>query len=199
MTREEAIKYLKELPFLSLKSNSDWAVEQDINNQVAVHMAILALEQQPCEDAISRDDALKALDYDIKSFEFKSGVSRHMNEIANLLNTIYEIQSDNIKALPPVQPKYNTSEWCRTCSEYDQDKHCCPRFNRVIRNAVEEVKKPKTGHWIGIYDGYADGNPVYDSWECSECGAEFIQDEIDFDYCPYCGVKMVEPQGSKEL
>jgi len=38
MTREEAIKCLKELPFLSLKSNSDWAVEKDINNQVAVRM-----------------------------------------------------------------------------------------------------------------------------------------------------------------
>ena len=61
-----------------------------------------------CEDTISRGDALKALDYDIKSFEFKSGVGRHMNEIANLLNTIYEIQSDNIKALPSVQPKIKT-------------------------------------------------------------------------------------------
>lgn len=64
-----------------------------------------ALEQEPCEDTISRVDALKALDYDIKSFEFKNGVSRHMNEIANLLNAIYEIQSNNIKALPPVQSK----------------------------------------------------------------------------------------------
>jgi len=68
-------------------------------------------KQVECEDAISRADALKALDYDIKSFEFKSGVSKHMNEIANLLNTIYEIQSDNIKALPPVQPKIKTGKW----------------------------------------------------------------------------------------
>ena len=68
-------------------------------------------KQVGCEDAISRADALKALDYDIKSFEFKSGVSKHMNEIANLLNTIYEIQSDNIKALPPVQPKIKTGKW----------------------------------------------------------------------------------------
>jgi hypothetical protein len=44
------------------------------------------------------------------------------------------------------QPKYNTDEWCHDCSEYNQDKHCCPRFNRVIRNAVEEIKQPKTGH-----------------------------------------------------
>ena len=73
--------------------------------------AIELLEQQPCENAISRDDALKALAYDIESFEFKSGVGKHMNEIAKLLNTIYEIQSNNIKALPPVQPKPKTGHW----------------------------------------------------------------------------------------
>jgi hypothetical protein len=150
------------------------------------------LEQQPCEDPISRKDALKALDYDIKSFEFKSGVDRHMNEIANLLNTIYEIQSDNIKALPPVQPKYNTSEWCHDCSEYNQDKHCCPRYNKVIRSAVEEMKQSKTGHWI--YD------KRLENWKCSECGrtpktigyvgrAEFMREH--FKFCNHCGAKMI--------
>jgi hypothetical protein len=31
-------------------------------------------------------------------------------------------------------------EWCDTCREYDSERHCCPRYNRVIREAVEEVK-----------------------------------------------------------
>ena len=84
---------------------------------------------QPCEDAISRADALKALDYDIKSFEFKSGVGRHMNEIANLLNTIYEIQSDNIKALPPVQPKPRTGHWIQTC-EADENGNATYRCSK---------------------------------------------------------------------
>jgi hypothetical protein len=56
-------------------------------------------------DCISRDSAIKALDYDIESFEFKSGVSKHMDDIAKLLNIIYEIQVNNIKALPPVTPQ----------------------------------------------------------------------------------------------
>lgn len=74
-----------------------------------LRMAIKALE--PCEDCISRDSAIKAMDYDIKSFEFKSGVSRYMDDIAKLLNTIYEIQVNNIKSLPPVTPQQRTGHW----------------------------------------------------------------------------------------
>ena len=57
------------------------------------------------EDCINRDGAIKALGYDIKHFEFKSGVSKHMDDIAKLLNTIYETQVNNIKALPSVTPQ----------------------------------------------------------------------------------------------
>ena len=56
-------------------------------------------------DCIIRDSAIKALDYDIKCFEFKPGVSKHMDDIAKLLNTIYEIQVNNIKDLPSVTPQ----------------------------------------------------------------------------------------------
>lgn len=28
-------------------------------------------------------------------------------------------------------------EWCTDCKEYDTEKKCCPRFNRVIRGAME--------------------------------------------------------------
>ena len=46
----------------------------------------------------------------------------------------------------------------------------------------------KHGYWIGLdYDGYADGSPVYTSFECSECGAEYEHDET---YCPNCGALM---------
>ena len=31
-------------------------------------------------------------------------------------------------------------EWCSDCKEYDSEKHCCPRFNRVIRQTVEQLK-----------------------------------------------------------
>ena len=56
-------------------------------------------------------------------------------------------------------------------------------------DAVEVVH----GEWIGTqYDGYADGFPVYDLWECSNCREEYESegDPPPFNYCPNCGAKM---------
>ena len=55
-------------------------------------------------------------------------------------------------------------------------------------DAVEVVH----GRWIPLeYDGYADGNPVWDLWECSECQEEHSGDEDTLTpYCPNCGAKM---------
>ncbi len=47
-----------------------------------------------------------------------------------------------IKALEQ-EPCYNPDEWCHDCKEYDHDKHCCPRFNKVIRNTAEEMKQTR--------------------------------------------------------
>lgn len=45
---------------------------------------------------------------------------------------------DTIRELPTAKP--DMDEWCDDCKEYDHEKHCCPRFNRVIRTAMEEAK-----------------------------------------------------------
>ena len=83
-----------------------------------------------------------------------------------------------------------TFKWCTDCREYDQEKHCCHRWSKVIRDTVEEMKQePKTGHWKDI--------PHYKdiAWECSECG-HFTT--LKHSYCPECGAKMVEPQESED-
>lgn len=49
------------------------------------------------------------------------------------------------------------------------------------------------GRWIGLeYDGYADGFPVYNLWECSECGEEVRGEDVPdtHPYCNGCGAKM---------
>lgn len=59
-------------------------------------------------------------------------------------------------------------------------------------SAAEKAGEPKRGEWVGVeYDGYADGNPVYDLWECSVCGEEH-NGEADTlpNFCPNCGAKM---------
>ena len=76
-------------------------------------------------------------------------------------------------------------EWCHTCKEYDQERHCCQRFIYVISHSVarlEEEYKPKAGKWIRI---------AYDIYECSECHQYVKTSDIDaYDWCHHCGAKM---------
>ena len=48
------------------------------------------------------------------------------------------------------------------------------------------------GTWEGTADGYADGELVYDTWTCSECGYTVDTDNTDelTRFCPNCGAKM---------
>jgi len=47
--------------------------------------------------------------------------------------------------VPSVQPNFD--EWCDDCKEYDKERHSCPRWNRVIRETVEDMKAAQPG-WI---------------------------------------------------
>ena len=67
----------------------------------------------------------------------------------------------------------------------------------VIADAMEKenasvTPQQKMGRWLPIeYDGYADGFPVWNKWECSECGYEHSGDEESLTaFCPDCGRKM---------
>ena len=55
-----------------------------------------------------------------------------------------------------------------------------------------DVVERKTGRWCADYDGYSDGEPVYDMWWCSECGTYFDEwdDKPTWNFCPNCGADM---------
>lgn len=129
MNREEMIKELKTV-----------YLGDSIKMREAKNMAIEALQQEPCEDAISREETLKAL----------------MDEWTEFDSELIDSLIGKIKKLPSVTPQ------------------------------------PKMGKWLPIeYDGYADGSPVWDKWECSECGCEHNGDEESLTaFCPDCGRKM---------
>lgn len=59
--------------------------------------------------------------------------------------------------------------------------------------SAADVVEARHGRWIGIeYDGYADGYPVYDLWECFECGEEVRGDDVPstHPWCHSCGARM---------
>ena len=51
------------------------------------------------------------------------------------------------------------------------------------RKAVEK-QKPKMPDYEG--DGYADGEMVYDTWICPNCGKKYEVDYDDYKHCPNC-------------
>lgn len=88
MTREEAIARIKEHMFIH-KMNEPRA----IHISEALDMAIKALEQQPCEDAISRKGVLNTLDFTDKFLD----ETRTVENYKTLLEECY-------KNLPSVTP-----------------------------------------------------------------------------------------------
>ena len=51
----------------------------------------------------------------------------------------FEAMTMAIAALEQQEKAFD--EWCTDCKEYDKDRHCCPRFSKVIRGALDEVKQ----------------------------------------------------------
>ena len=94
-----------------------------------------------------------------------------------------------LESLPSAQPDLN--EWCMDCKEYDKERYSCPRFNRVIREALKDAKpERKTGKWISTDDGW-DG----EYFVCSVCGCpwtliEGSPEDNGMNFCPNCGAYM---------
>ena len=71
------------------------------------------------------------------------------------------------------------------------DNQPCTECNHY-QNAAD-VAPVRHGRWIGLeYDSYADGSPVYDLWECSECGEEVRGEDVPdtHPWCHACGALM---------
>lgn len=95
---------------------------------------------------------------------------------------------DNAQTIEPEEE----FEWCHDCKEYDQEKHCCPRWSKQIRKTVaklEEYYKPKCGVWIKPYDDES----ILITGRCSACGWEshLLEDDVvGMPFCPNCGARM---------
>ena len=87
--------------------------------------------------------------------------------------------------LPSAQPEYRLDEWCTDCKEYDTERHCCPRFNQVIRTTLDEMKSErKKGKWIDYTDdGYVECPFCHSATNC-----DGNKDELH--YCFSCGADM---------
>lgn len=87
------------------------------------------------------------------------------------------------------------------------DQHCFETSYDAVWMEEELRKLPAAdvrpvvrGHYVGEYDGYADGNPVYDMWYCSECGCCFEDwdEKPTYNFCPNCGADMRTDKTARE-
>lgn len=127
-------------------------------------------------DTISRQGAIEAL-------------KNQMSDCNDLYNIPVRRSIVILEQLPPAQP--DLDQWCTDCKEYDSEKHHCPRFSRVIREALKDaqLEQRKGGKWIPQDMNQSNGmisTAVYYYPKCSVCGwtANFTN------FCPNCGADM---------
>ena len=102
----------------------------------------VSISQGHENDLISRRKAIEALDVGAE-------LLRRVLDDADVVGTdrekykwgleIIESSISDMKELPSEHPELD--EWCDDCKEYDQERHCCPRFSRVIKAALEESER----------------------------------------------------------
>ena len=149
MTNEEAIKKIEEVVFQFQASLDEVDVDvacaeaEEDNRQVveALEMAIKALEQQPCEDAVSRKvalDSLEELDWD---------TTYERSQVEEMLKSL--------PSVTPIRPKGKWIEkvdeetaysktWHYECSECGKNNTCfggnpnfCPHCGADMRGEKE--------------------------------------------------------------
>lgn len=93
---------------------------------------------------------------------------------------------------------------CKTCgycirfekymrlTQPDFVAHKCNNYKFLAEQPAIDAEPVRYGRWIPTeYDSYADGAPVWDKWECSECGHEHSGEEDTLTaFCPNCGAQM---------
>ena len=146
MTREEAIMVLKnEQPHCGKK-----ALFPEEKKYEAYNVAVKALEQEPCGDAISRQAAIDIIESWLSCDDYNNAEQHIMRATESIL---YD--------LPPVTPQPKTGHW--EWIQYDGNPNIgnwhCSECSRIVRGAITAA------------------NPVYAYKYCPNCGAKMESEE----------------------
>jgi predicted RNA-binding Zn-ribbon protein involved in translation (DUF1610 family) len=174
MTREEAIAQLKmdrDLFNFNPMTGEEEPMNEDCRKSAdALDMAIKALEQEPCEDAVSRQEVVQWLE--------------------NATDDSIEHAIDsNLEFIPPVIPTPKKGKWIKeeTIHGWDGFSYKCSECGFFVsKNALallkaQEVDEPKQ---VDLYGK--------DEWlgfvcVCPYCKAEWMSATDDTHFCPNCG------------
>lgn len=192
MTREESIEVLEKMKYPQ-KVNKNGFVISNVNiENEALDMAIRALSQEPCDDAVSRDfqigDEVRIIGSDPIYDDCDVGwVIRNASE---KVKTMYVMRNDGSAE------EEAKAEWYKT-----------GRHNAILAEVIKALPSvtPKSGKWITdartYYEelnkrglGVDEYTPYFtDDIACSECLAKyniFDNETQFFKHCPNCGADM---------
>ncbi|MBQ7447789.1 MAG: hypothetical protein IJV59_07535 [Eubacterium sp.] len=80
---------------------------------------------------------------------------------------------------------------------YDAIRNIPPALNYCPAAAEEALEKQVPKYPVVWGDGFSDGSPVYDMWDCPGCGSTFEIEGEQHEYCPHCGQR-INWKGIKE-
>ena len=92
-----------------------------------------------------------------------------------------------VKAIKNGIPHETVTEFADRCRE------CGAKYGKLLKQT------PKTGHWIKVSDGYGDNAYICECSECKDTVWVYKDADRKWNFCPNCGVKMIEEQESEEV
>jgi hypothetical protein len=140
----------------------------------AYNMAIQALEQEPCDDAISRNDMLDAVGHGT------TYTSLEVQKIINGLPSVNPVPCDDVVSRQAVLKIIDGWYEQNRDTENIEDLIVLITYMDSVR-----PQEPKTGHWIM--------DSKLERRACDNCNTSYRCRFYPHNYCPNCGAKMVEP------
>jgi hypothetical protein len=161
MTKEERKKAIEVLDDMKVKIDIPKAAKTQNDRNWALDVAIQALSQEPCNDAVSRQAVLDKI-YNVDGME----------EFENS-NIFAKHYADIVKALPPVTPKSETvTEFADRCRECGKMRKGHWIYDETIENwqCSKCNETPKTMGYVGTADFMAEHFKF-----CNHCGARMVE------------------------
>ena len=143
ISRAEVIKAIKGH---DERTSTDTLDDTDIGYSAGLDMAIEIINKVPSVSAVSVEDArsirnlILVKEYLRGRRDAERGVSGISADIPPKEWEYLVNEAEKLKKSVSAERKTEEFEWCHDCKEYDQEKHYCPRWTKVIRNTVEELK-----------------------------------------------------------
>ena len=127
ISRQDAIEAVRTMQSYKLSEDDDMLLIDKAEVQTEL---MLLPSAQPDEKRTDKRTETHACDC-----ISKQAAIDQLHQSYNLLDAEARIED-----LPSAQPEPHYDEWCTGCKEYDHERHSCPRWNRVIRQAVEDLQ-----------------------------------------------------------